>query len=93
MNTEKYHGKYYKGETHAPLTFTQMEVFFWEYERSFYKTNPTASKKEFDDWLENLITDYLPNKNLSGFETADYQEKAAAEFRFAYEYGLKPKIT
>lgn len=90
MNTEKYHGKYYKGETLAPLTFTQMEVFFWEYERSFYKTNPTATKKEFDDWLEHLITEYLPEKNLTGFETRDYKEKAIEEYRHAYRFGLKP---
>lgn len=89
MNTEKYH-EYYKGENLAPLKFTQMEEFFWGCEKSFYENNPTATKKEFDDWLENLITDYLPNKNLSGLETADYQEEAAAEYRFAYQFGLKP---
>lgn len=65
MKPKHYFSKFYKGEREAPKTLSQYGHFFWQYEKSFYENNPTSTQEEFDNWLCDLLTNYLPYKMMS----------------------------
>lgn len=65
MRTKKYFSKYYKGEQQAPKTLSQKGAFFWNYEKSFYDSNPNPTKEDFEQWLDDLLCNYLPYKMMS----------------------------
>lgn len=66
MNSKKYFSRYYKGENEPPQSLSQRGRFFWDYENTFYQNNPTTTQEEFDTWLLDLLTNYLPYKMMYG---------------------------
>lgn len=84
METKKYFSKYYQGERQPPQTLSSKGVFFWNYEKSFYTTNPNPSKEEFDEWLEDLLCNYLPYK-MMGAPLQD-EEQLIKQWKLEYDY-------
>ena len=60
-----------------------VSIFFWQYEKSFYENNPTSTQEEFDNWLRDLLTNYLPYKMMSA-PIAD-EAQAIQEWKDDYE--------
>jgi len=83
MKSKKYFSKYYKGENQPPETLSQKGAFFWDYEKSFYKTNPNPTKEEFERWLNDFLCNYLPYKMMSA--PLQDEEQAIQQWKSEYE--------
>ena len=83
MTSKKYFSKFYKGEMEVPQTLSQKGAFFWPYEKAFHETNPNPSKEECENWLEDLLRNYLPYKMMSGL--LKNEEEAYQEWKRDYE--------
>ena len=78
-----YFSKFYKGEKEAPKSLSEKGAFFWDYEKAYYETNPNPTEEEFENWLEDLLRNYLPYKMMSG--PLANEEEAYQEWKREYE--------